>query len=261
MKHLSYKIVWIASMPRSGSMWAFNVTRALLRGADLTVLPESVPRGDGPMLDLLPDALADSSPENIWCFKVHQRLRSDAPSSRFISTRRDPRDAVISFMRFIRCDFEHALAAVVDWTKICDHFGAMPADLSLCLDYDTITTDPIGTVTRIGKFLCLPSRPDTIAQIAAEFERETVRRRIKEIHDKYKRGYEAGDEEALGTMIGNADGTYRVIDAATGFQSHHVSDYQPGDWRAILTKEQKGRLDAAIGDWLARYGYSRRLDV
>src|SRR5215831_14995024 len=179
MISLRYKMVWIASMPRSGSMWAFNVARGLLRSAGLTVLPEAVPRGDGPMLELVPEALADSSPQNIWCFKVHQRLRGDAPASRFISTRRDPRDAVVSFMRFTRCDFEHALAAAGEWTKISDHFRKMPPDLSLCLDYDTITTDPVASVSRISKFLGLPTQPDTIERIAAEFERETVRRRIK----------------------------------------------------------------------------------
>jgi hypothetical protein len=40
------KAVWIASVPRCGSMWVFNVTRRLARDAGLEVLPTPVPQTD-----------------------------------------------------------------------------------------------------------------------------------------------------------------------------------------------------------------------
>jgi hypothetical protein len=37
------KLVWIAGATRSGSMWTYNVTRELIRGAAFEVLPGRVP--------------------------------------------------------------------------------------------------------------------------------------------------------------------------------------------------------------------------
>jgi hypothetical protein len=38
----------------------------------------------------------------------------------------------------------------------------------------------------------------------------------------------------------------RAFDPETGFQSGHVSNYQEGDWKRILTTEQKSRLEELI---------------
>jgi hypothetical protein len=57
------------------------------------------------------------------------------------------------------------------------------------------------------------------------------------------------------------DGTTRIWDPITGFQSGHVSDYRPGDWRLLLTGDEKKRLDQTIGDWLTCHGYDRRLEA
>ena len=47
---LPYKVVWVASMPRTGSMWAYNVVRELVRAAGRAVEPERVPVDELAML-------------------------------------------------------------------------------------------------------------------------------------------------------------------------------------------------------------------
>ena len=256
-----YKIVWIASMPRSGSMWAFNIARRLLREAGYNVLPRTIPKSDAQMVAEARKGLMDDSPDNVWCLKIHSGLRNGSPSNRFISTFRDPRDAVVSFMRFMQCDFEQALTASAIWTELCDHYRTFPSDLSLQLDYDGIVTQPRYAASRIGKFLGLDLPPHHIAGAVAEFERANVRRRIETLRKDVERGHASSDFDILEALIVNPDGRLRFYDPQTGFQSDHVSDYRDGDWRILLTGEQKQRLDQTIGDWLARQGFDRRLEA
>lgn len=259
MSDIPYKVVWIASMPRSASMWAFNIVRSLLREAGLTVLPHTIPKSDEQMVAEARKGLRDCSPNSVWCLKVYSPLRNPSSANRFISTFRDPRDAIVSFMRFTRYDFEQALAASTIWTMLCDHYRAFPPHLSLCLDYGEITTEPMDVAGRISMFLGLDLPNESIARIAAEFEREKVRRRIEAVRNDYERRRAAGDADIADAQILNPDGTVRVWDPQTGFQTDHVSDYRAGDWRTLLTDDQKARLDQAIGDWLAHYGYDRCL--
>ena len=260
MNRPPYKIVWIASMPRSGSMWAFNIARRLLREAGFTVFPRIVPKSDAEMVAEARKGLRDSAPEHVWCLKVHSGLRNASPSNRFISTFRDPRDALVSFMRFMRIDFEHGLAACVTWTQLCDHYRAFPPEPSLQLDYDSIATEPMQAARRIAAFLGLNLPAHKIAAAVAEFERDKVRRHIDALVEDVVRGHVPDDIDITDALIVNTDGSMRFCDPLTGFQSQHVSDYRDGDWRIMLSPDEKARLDQAIGDWLTRQGFDRRLE-
>jgi len=35
----------------------------------------------------------------------------------------------------------------------------------------------------------------------------------------------------------------------------HVSSYPTGDWRTLLTKQEKSLANSALGDWLQENGY------
>jgi hypothetical protein len=260
MISLPYKTVWIASMPRSASMWAFNVARALLREAGFTVFPDTLPKSDADMVAEARKGSRDASPNNVWCLKIHSGLRGASPSNRFISTFRDPRDAIVSFMRFMRYDFESALSAATIWTQLCDHYRTFPPDVSLGLDYERIIADPFGAAGRISDFLNLDLRADDIAHAIADFEREKVRRQVGAFREQVERTHVAGDVVAEALIL-NADGTMRFWDPHTGFQSDHISDYRDGDWRFLLSEDQKRRLDEAIGEWVGQHGYDRRLSA
>jgi len=250
-----YKIVWVASMPRSGSMWAFNVARSLLRDAGLTVFPrDNRPRSDTQTVAEAQAALKDDSSSHIWCLKIHSRM-TPAHANGFISTFRDPRDAIISYMRFVRCDFDRALSAAKVWTRLCDHYRGMSTEFSLCLDYDAIIREPINVASQIQAFLGLDSDADAIAKIVAKFAPESIRRRMEAVRNEIEHQRRVGKIDIADRVTINADGTQRIVDLETGFQSDHVSDYRPGGWRDVLTRDQKQCLDQAIGDWLTRNGY------
>jgi hypothetical protein len=261
MDPLPYKIVWIASLPRSGSMWAFNIARRLLSEAGFSVFPRTVPKSDEEMVAAARKGMRDVSPENVWCLKVHSGLRNASPANRFISTFRDPRDALVSFMRFMRVDFEHALTACVIWTQLCDHYRAFPPHLSLPLEYDSLATQPMQAAACTNTFLGLNLPEHIIASAVAEFERDKVRRDIDALVENVVRGQVADDIDITEALIVNADGSMRFCDPKTGFQSRHVSDYRDGDWRILLNENEKTHLDQKIGDWLTRQGFDREANL
>lgn len=247
-------------MPRSASMWTFNVTRSLLGEAGLNVFPRTVPKSDHEMVAEARNGLRNDSPDNVWCLKVHSGLRNATPANRFICTFRDPRDAIVSFMRFMRQDFDQALCHVAIWTQLCDHYRAFPPDLSLCLDYERIVSHPHDVAARISAFLGLGLERYNIANTVSAFERDQVRLRIASLASDAERRRASGDVNIADVLILHPDGTMRFCDPQTGFQSDHISDYRDGDWRILLTPDQQRRLDQMIGDWLAQHGYDRKHD-
>jgi hypothetical protein len=51
------------------------------------------------------------------------------------------------------------------------------------------------------------------------------------------------------------DGSVRVLDRATGFQTGHVSFRKDGQWRQELSEDQKQHLMNETADWLEKYGF------
>src|ERR1043166_548248 len=97
------KVIWVVSAPRCGSMWVFNVTRQIVRAAEFEVLPSLGTQSDEAMLAAARDGGCDPATDRVRVLKLHGTC-PDFPYVRFIVPRRDIRDSVVSFMRFMRCD-------------------------------------------------------------------------------------------------------------------------------------------------------------
>jgi hypothetical protein len=240
------KIVWVASMPRTGSMWCLNVTRALLRAAGRTVLPEHIPQHPQQMMAHADTAAIDSDPQRVWTLKTHLLIRPDAARSIFISPRRDPRDALMSYMRFMRHDFETALPAVRTWRELLRHYDGFPANRLLRLDYREIADRPAAAAGRIAAFLALALTPQTIETEVEAFSKAEVAKRIGQTERRLRERIAAGQKISPAEVVRLAGGAARAFDLETGFQSGHVSSYRDGDWRHLLTPEQQQRLEAAL---------------
>lgn len=242
------KAVWIASVPRCGSMWVFNVARQIVRAAGLEVLPSLVPQTDEAMLTAGQQALHDPATDRVRVLKVHLALRPDLPFSRFIRPRRDLRDEVVSFMRFMRCDFERAMNFAQGAIAIERHYDAFPRDRALTVEYTDILARPAEIVHTIAAFLEAPLAHQATRAIACSLSKEQVALRIeRKERDLVIRRHE-GRPIAAGEVVVLGPHNARAFDTATGFQSGHVSNYQEGGWKSILTAEQKSRLEALIAE-------------
>ena len=249
------KLVWIASMPRSGSMWAYNVSRSVLRRAGCEVFPTDVPQADRDMFALAAQGLQDRDPTNVWTLKVHDCIERNIPRSRFITTHRDPRDSLVSFRRFMRCDFEHALTTMMHSTRVCDYYRSFPAQLCLHLEYRDIETTPRDVVQRIAEHIGCPIASEIALEVVIEFSKANVRRRIRDTEAAVQERAASGDPIAPGEVVRLGPQNQRAFDLATGFQSGHVSDYREGDWKNSLTPAEKDRMLTILGPWLRQKGY------
>ncbi len=250
------KLVWIASMPRSGSMWAFNVARALLQEAGREVHPAQVPKDDAQMVRCAREGLADPDPRRTWVLKVHDRIPPDFERSRFVVTRRDLRDALVSYMRFLRCDFPRAFEMIAAAPAFYDTYDRAGSERVLLLDYGQIVDAPAAAAGRIAEFLELTVEVAARERIAERFSKANVQRLVQDTEQALERRHRAGQEISRDEIVFAVDGSVRAFDRSTGFQSGHVSDYRDGDWRHLLSPDQQSLIHDSFGDWLRARGYN-----
>jgi hypothetical protein len=243
-------IVMVAGMPRTGSMWTYNVARRLIRLAGYTPWPVHIPPDPIPSFRL---AIQQGVAANdLICIKVHARFEGALPGLKILCNVRDARDALLSYMRFTRCDFESAIEGFSESLALADYYlGESRFDV-LDVRYENIMQRPAETITHIAAFIGYPVSAEQAALIASEYARENVRNYVAKLGDIEL----DGGERFLGSAQFNADGSVRGYDEVTGFQGGHVSDSVGGEWRTLLTPGQQARLSELTRDWLARHGYA-----
>jgi hypothetical protein len=249
-------IIFIAGMPRSGSMWTYNVCRKLIAAAGLRVWPEAVPQDETPAIR---HALSSPpAPDQMYCIKTHFEIPLGRPHIRIVCNYRDVRDAMISYMRFMKCDFEKGLGVARGCMRITDHYLAQPHPDVLPVRYDDMTARPRETIRMLADFLGLEVSDAASAEIAASLSRDAVQRHLAGIGAPDREQQQTTSDphpEHLATAQ-NLDGSVRMYDSTTGFQSNHISSTRDGEWRTRLSREQQSTLMEISADWLARYHFN-----
>ena len=254
-KHkLNASRIIISSMPRSGSMWAYNVTRALIESAAMEVEPGEVPSETAPfIIKAVKEPVSDNK---VFCLKTHHVLAEGLEDTLIITTYRDIRDVLLSHMRFMRVDFEQALEGVKEWTRTTDVYFQRKSSNILKIRYSEITSSPLNVIRRIDHFIGTKASFEDIAQINQRFSKKNVKKAIEQFEaipaDQIK-----ANTAAFELLKKPGDNCYRVFDKATGFQTGHISSEKDGEWRQVLTEAQQQRLTAKTADWLEKYGFTR----
>lgn len=252
-----FKVVWIAGMPRSGSMWTFNVVRELYRRAGFRVLPEEIRITDQEWANYANrEITANRDPNTIFVLKLHAYLQNTPPDNLVITNIRDVRDALMSYMRFMHVDFETALGATKSTAGIADHYVGFPEDRRMVLRYDELTAKPAAMVAAIADRLGIQGGQALAENVADQFSREKVQVLTKDKDQRIRQAVANGEPLVGEILIERADGNPVTIDRTTGFQSDHVSSYQDGSWRQLLSCDQIDAMDQALGPWLMRHGYA-----
>ena len=237
-------------------MWTFNVARDLLAEAGYRVLPEDVPIGDDGKIEIARRVVTEETGGDVYCFKVHIPLEGTLPASRFIVPYRDIRDAVMSYMRFMRCGFDRGLQVAADIVVLDDFYAAMPADIVLRLRYDGIIDQPLIAVRAIATFLETDIGDARIEAVNDRWTLDKVSALIARVDETVRGAVARHKTPPKGSAIANFDGTWRARDVRTGFQSGHISSIRSGEWRRLLSKEQQSQLNRVAGGWLERNGFA-----
>jgi len=239
------KAVWVATVPRTGSMWTFNVLRDLVRATGRPVQPEIVPHADEEMEAIGQVGIADRS-EAIYVLKVHTRIAADLARSCFVVTRRDLRDSIVSFMRFTKTDFDAGLRFLAGAVRLERHFATFPPERTIVIDYAEIIARPEAVITELGRRLSLDVSPALVAELVQRFSKDSVQARLVEREQALREKIGARQPVDVREFVHSGDRSLRAFDVTTGFQSGHVSAYREGDWRHILTPEQQQAVEALI---------------
>lgn len=249
-------IILVAGMSRSGSMWTYNITRRILKLSGWEVLPEQIPPNS---MTIMPQLVKkDPGPGKILCFKTHNRIDPIVPAFKVISPYRDIRDAMFSFKRFMKCSFAEALGATQSQMDTADHYLRTARNNVLPLRYDQIIESPTQAISQISNFLELQISEEQMLEIANSMARDKVKSRLEQLKD-----IRVDDEGALESTelnagyqtIKNVDGSYRVFDSSTGFQTDHVTIGGDGAWRTELDPAEQAAMMKLVTPWLDRYGF------
>lgn len=254
-----FRILWIVGRPRVGSTWIYNVARQILARAGIEPMPVRVVYRVDDLLREANAALAGPDARQRWVLKVHEPIDPALPDSLYVLPDRDPRDALVSLMRFVRAPFDQALAIQHSHNEISDRFRThVPHGRLLEIAYRDIVGRPEASVARLAGFMEIEIAAPAAAEIAGLFERDRVGQAVRQTEIAGEALLRGGRVDGL-ELVGNLDGTPRVFDLATGFHAGHVSGYSDGDWRHSLTPGQIEAVDAKLGPWLARHGYAPTL--
>jgi len=237
-------------------MWLFNVTREIYRSMGRKIEPDIVPQTNEEIFQAARIALTSQDPGKVWVLKIHNLLKPNLPNSKIISIHRDPRDVLISYKEFMNCNFDDALHCARDVVRYTKAYESYNSNYLLSIAYNDIVDYPKELILRVASFLKVTISEDNAKEIAFKFSREQVKSIIKNsetvINNKIASNKSCDEREVILT-----DTNWRAVDPNTGFQSRHISQYQTGDWKNILSKSEQQQLYSEFSNWLKRYGYEK----
>jgi hypothetical protein len=221
------RLALCTGMPRSGSMWSFNVCRSLLASAHPGACIV------GLYSENIAETLAarDDAYRVIKCHAVDERGRDAIRQGncRCIYTHRDPREAMTSTMKFAAVSFEAALGSL-EFLSFQRQFGKL-----LCLAYAEITGAPRLAVRNIAEHLAL----DVDETAIAEADRLSGRAEAAAVIERI---------DSLPTTEVHRDNRY-VYDRRSLLHRNHLTGVG-AQWRTVLSDDlgqADRRGDAPVG--------------
>lgn len=163
-------------MPRSGSMWTYNVARSLINLSGQSFIPKDCMVDESSILL----ELSDSQPTDIdfACIKTHHCITPlDNSKVKFICNYRDVRDSMLSYMRFMKCGFDKAIDVVVGMMNLTDHyFKLKSSDVCLPIKYEELENNYHENIKLINEFLDLEVSDVDVNNLLEELSKKILGR-------------------------------------------------------------------------------------
>ena len=217
-------------------MWTYNVARKLAMAAGIRVTPAKVPVYSGPMFAAA-DRHLKLSPPNVYCIiKVHEKVNL-VPGIKIINNRRSIPDRLYSWLRFTKKPFsEEMVRRFILRNHAADqYYDTWPKNRILIVDYERMSADNLGQIIAIAEFMGLSFLDQAVFAALAD---ELSKQKIKQKTDNLDKDSAAIHNPTIGT----------AFDPQTGFQTGHVSDYSPGDWRRLWPAEQVAIIERCLDE-------------
>jgi hypothetical protein len=252
-------IIFVAGMPRAGSMWTYNVVRAIYETKNYTVLPKLIPIDE---LELIGTALISDERENeVYCIKTHKALNNPLPTKhkvKIICNIRDVRDACLSIIRFGHLDYEEGMKSMISMMEITDYYQSTFKGSLLNVRFEDLTNHPSEVLVNISHFLEVDLSKTEKDEILRKFDKSNIQERLRDMPNiKLDSSGQviSAEHRSKFDAVRKGDGTYCVFDKTTAFQSDHITSTNDGEWKTYFSKKRSEKLNKLSRKWLLKYGY------
>ena len=248
---------WIATVPRTGSMWTTNVVREILNYSNMNVLPKALPQDKEDWLNLFQRrALGDQNEKNHYVLKVHIFIEDiNIPRSKLITNIRNPYDICASYYQFMKCDIDAAINCALSLPILIDQYKKWDAKNLFIVKYEEIEESSSKLVLELAEFLGAKLDENAALSISKKFSKDSVRKIIadndKSLSDKISKKQEIDANEIV--ILGRND--YRSFDLNTGFQTGHISERKTGEWRVVFSESETHKIVEALDNTAKKFGY------
>ena len=248
---------WIATVPRTGSMWTTNVVREILNYSNINVLPKTQPQAEEDYFNLFErQAFSDQNEKNHYVLKVHTFIEDiNIPRSKLITNIRNPYDICASYYRFMKCDIDTAINAALGLPILIDQYKKWDARNLFIVKYEEIEEPSSKLVLELSEFLGAHLDENAALSIWKKFSKDNVRKIIadndKSLSDKISKKQEVDAREVV--FFGKNN--YRSFDLSTGFQTGHISERKTGEWRLAFSESETHKIVEALDNTAKKFGY------
>ena len=252
----NFNSYWIASVPRTGSMWTTNVIKEILVNSNSNVLPNLQLITDNEYLELYKNqAFIDKNNLNKYVFKIHTRLASLPPKSKIITNIRNPYDICASFYEFMNSNLDKAIECGFRLSIFINHYKNISKDIFV-VKYEEIENEPINLIKKLADLCDVTLSETQIEKIIFKFSKNNISK-IIEKNDNQIRSDKVNKKNIDKRKI-IIDGTenYRYFDLKTGFQTNHISLRKTGQWKIVFSKQQIEQVIEKLDPIALEFGYN-----
>ena len=252
---MQFSRIIVYGYPRTGSMWVYNILREIVQLCRYDIIPKRIPKSDKEMLKIHKNNLDINNKKIISIIKVHTLLDKYQLKDAFIfMTKRDPRDSLISYMRFMKVknwDIAHKLEHISGYIDSVKHLrNTINSQFFLEIDYKDITLRPINLIMKILNFLKIDLKEDQIIDISKKYSKDSVKKIIEKKDLNIKKKLAKNEKVSNNEVVIMSPDNIRTFDENTGFQSNHVSNYKDGDWNNILASDEIKEINSKFEAWI-----------
>ena len=253
---MQFNTIWISSVPRTGSMWLYNVTREIFKLSKFNVLPKEIPQTNKDNLILYQNfSINDNNDKNRYVLKIHKPIPIILKKSKILTTIRDPRDICISYKEFMKVDFNSALKATRPLKHFIKNYNKFSDEYLKIIKYEDIENRAVETLAKISKFINVNLDSPKAEKISNKFNKLNIKKLIKKNDKRILNKIENKKKILKKEIVYFSNKNFRSYDSNTGFQSGHISNRNSGDWKNKFSDNEIKIMNKEFKEILEEYNY------
>ena len=190
----------------------------------------------------------------ISIIKIHKLIKKEyANNTKIIINIRDPRDAAISYKRFMKLknySFQQVIKFIKNSIDLIRYYREnFNKDNLLEIDFKDIIDNPHKIFSKLEKFLYLEINKKIVNKIVKKFSKKKVLEIIKKKETNLKDLINKKQKiNKINLVILNKN-NIREFDEKTGFQTGHVSNYKEGNWQQHFSDKEIVEINNKFKEW------------